>query len=359
MPITYTASVVKLSVLVTRLRNGRLAIPDHQRDFCWSMRQQQTLATCILRPKPVPSILIREKDDNSTTLEDGRQRLETAARYTENQFNTIDGRFFTDLTDLERERWSSYDVVVITYSGATDQEAREIFNDTQNGKPLTFGERIFSLSATSPIVTFATRTLLTPGQGLHDSFAPYWGVHRSAQARRGADMTKAFALCAGFAFGIEHLSTKWDDATVVLHRDFDEHVVITRLNILLRVYREMAERVPVTTKALQSTYYDIGNFTGYIAFSIMVQGDPMNFRRLAAMLAPAIPDRNSLVNRWVDFMVAQREQPGLLLEILHRDLSLARSWNRSRWQNGVRRLLVPDSFAQIPADENLDDDDDA
>lgn len=354
MAISYTSNQIKIRAIIARLRNERLGIPDHQRDFCWSLRQQKTLAGSIQRNKPIPSILVREKDDGSQTLEDGRQRLETIRRYMDDMFPDDTGRKYSELTVLERQRWDDYDILVTTYTGASDEEAREIFNDTQNGKPLTFGERIGSLSTTAPIVRYATRMLLTPGEGFYEQVKPFWGEH-SQKARRGCDMAIAFAICAGMAFGINHLSKKWDDAAAILHRDFDEVATTRRMRLLIRIYTEMNERAPVNTKPLRNLYWDVGNFTGYILWSILFQETP----QLDETSPFTIPDQDTLVRTWVDHLVAQRDTVGLLSEVLHRDISAARSWNQVRWSNGVRRLFAPHTFAILGAGQTDDDDEDA
>lgn len=353
MPISYTSNQIKIRAIIPRLRNERLAIPDHQRGFCWSLRQQKTLIGSIQRNKPVPSILIREKDDGSQSLEDGRQRLETIRRYMDDMFPDDTGRKYSELTPLERQRFDDYDILVTTYTGASDEEAREMFNDTQNGKPLTFGERIGSLATTAPIVRYATHMLLTPGEGFYEQVRPFWGEH-SQKARRGCDMAVAFAICAGMAFGIKHLSKKWDDAAAILHRDFDEVATTRRMRTLIRIYTDMDQRVPVNAKPLLNLYWDVGNFTGYIVWSILYQENP----QLEENQLFTIPDVDTLVNTWVDHMVAQRVNVGLLVEILHRDISAARSWNQVRWSNGVRRLFAPQTFAVVGAGQADDDEDD-
>lgn len=350
MPIAYTANPIKLRALIAQLRNGRLGIPDHQRDFCWSLRQQKTLVDAIQRGKPIPSILRRELDDGQYSLEDGRQRLETCRRYMDDLFADKTGRLFSQLTPLERERWENYDVVVTTYSGATDEEAREIFNDTQNGKPLSFGERIGSMAMTAPIVRYAIRMLLTPGEGLYDAVAPFWGEH-TQKGGRGAAMTSAFALCAGLAFGPDYTSRKWDDAVEVLHRDFDEVAVTARLNSIVEIYTGVTAVMPATDKAVRDQYWDLGNFTGYIAFSLCVLDTP----ELASSIGYELPDRDTVIRTWISHLVAVRTHPGLLWEVLHRDMSSARSWNKARWSNGVRRLFAPTQGGVMEDSEDEDD----
>lgn len=349
MPISYTSYNRKNKWLLDRLRDGRLVIPDHQRDFVWTLRQQRKLVRAIRYGKPIPSILLRELEDDHLSLEDGQQRLRTLLRYIDNEFADDDGVFFRDLTAEQKRQFEAYDLSITSYSGATDEEAREIFNDFQNGKPLTFGERLYSMRITSPVVAYALERLLTPGVGFHDRLAPILGGGRTPKGRRGADMATAYALCAGLAFGIDYLSRKWDDADGKLHAAIDPAVLDVKLELYTRLWEEIHRRAPVTTKTRRNEYWNLGNFGGYIAYSMELRTKPEG----AAYHLPATDE--ALIDAWATHIVAVYHDELLLPRVLHRDLSSARSWKMARWANGLQRLFVPDNVDVI---EDTDDDDD-
>ncbi len=342
----YTSYTEKLKTLLRKYRNGRLTLPDYQRDFVWSLRQQRKLVTSIRLGKPIPSILLRELEDDTMTLEDGQQRLTTLGLYIDNTFD-LDGVYFRDLSDHDQQRVLSYDVVVIKYSGVTDEEARQIFNDFQNGKPLTFGERIYT--SRSPIVDYAMRKFLTPGIDLYHRLAKITGEGRTPKGRRGADMARAFAMCAGVAFGIDHLSRKWDDAEILLHKDIDEGALDAKFERYAQVLERVNELEPVLTKTRRSQYWDPGNFMGYVLFTLMIHGTPEG----ADFNLPHSLDE--LCEVWAQHIAAVHREPKLLEDVLHRDLSAARSWKRARWANGVRRLFKPDDNTVL---EDMGEDDD-
>jgi hypothetical protein len=350
MTITYTSYTDKLKTLLRRRREERLRLPDHQRDYVWSDRQQVGLIRAIRRGKPIPSILLRELEDGTMSLEDGHQRLKTLLRYVDNEFPDDDGGYFRDLSEDQQQRFYNYDIIVVKYSDATDVEAREIFNDFQNGKPLTFGERIYSMRAISPIVGYAVRRFLTPGTGFYERLSRITGAGRTPKGRRGADMARAFSLCAGVAFGINHLSRKWDDAEMVLPRDINEDELDSKFLNYIRIMERVNELSAITTNARRNEYWDPGNFSGYIIFTLLIHGtdEATKFNLPQSM--------DELREAWAQHIVAVHHDPSLHRQILLADLTAARSWNRARWANGVRRLFVPDDNTIL---EDYSDDDDA
>ena len=357
MPISYFPSTQTLTSLLAKLRNGRMSIPDHQRDFVWSISQQRKLVVAIQRHKPVPSVLLRELDDGSLSLEDGHQRFKTALRYIDNEFD-VDGVYFRDMLQEQQRMFERYAVIVVTYSGATDEEAREIFNDYQNGKPLTFGERLYSMIHTSPIVRYAVTNIMTPGAHFHGRLASALGGERTPKGRRGSDMATAYALCAGMAFGVDHLSRKWEDASAVLHRDIDEEALNAKIEVFTRVWERVQELAPVLNKTRKNEYWNLGNFGGYIAYSIELhfKGEALKYN---------LPESiDVLVERWATGIAEnhvrvdpedREERESKLLYNLHRDLSSARSWKIARWSNGLRCMFN----AAVETKVETDSDDDA
>lgn len=343
--ISYSSSTKTLVYLLNRLRSGRLTIPDHQRDFVWSIGQQKKLVNSIRRNKPVPSILVRELDTGVSSLEDGQQRLKTLLRYVDNEFEAEDGKYFRDLTLDEQTKIDLYSVIVVGYSDATDEEAREIFNDYQNGKPLTVGERLYSMRQ-SPIIHYAVTNLLTPGAEFHDRVANALGGGRTPKGRRGCDMTNAYALCAGMAFGIDYLSRKWDDASSVIHKNIDEPALNEKMNAYARVWQRVHELKPVTTKARRNDYWNPGNYGGYIVYSmeLLLAGEGAKYNLPASM--------DDLIEHWAKEITTN----ATLLATLHEDLDAARSWKMARWSNGLARMFKAAAVETQAVDTEDEDD---
>lgn len=351
MPVFYNSCVLKLHTLLRRLTNDRISIPDHQRDFVWSLRQQAKLVEAILRGKPVPSILLRDLDDDTQTLEDGQQRLRTMQRYVADEFEA-DGLKYSALSPAQQARIQDYDVIVVAYSGATDEEAREIFNSFQNGKPLTIGERLYSMKMTSPIVRYAAERLLTPGSAFRTRLDEIFDMeYRKAKGRRGADMVVAFALCAGLMYGIDFLSRKWEDVDTILHRDIDEAALDAKLDTYVRLWERVHQISPVTTKTRRNDYWNLGNFGGYIVYSLELHADAA--KREEFNLPPTL---DGLIEAWASHIADAYGDADWLKENLHHDLSAARSWKLARWANGLRRLFTTDPLVLTVATDSDDDD---
>jgi hypothetical protein len=329
MAPSFSPSFEKLSVLLRRMDNGRLVVPEYQRGYVWVLRKKRKLVNTILSGYPIPNILLRslEDENETTTLEDGQQRLVTMKKFTENEFELENGNRFSDLSAVEQDKIRNYVVLCSTYVGATDDEARQMFNDHQDGMALTVGERL--CAARSPIVDYTARMLLTPGEGFHDRMVPIVGA-RNWKTARGADMTQAYALCAGFAHGIDYLSRKWDDVDDVLHVGFNEAAVTAKLDLYVRVLERVHELAPITTKTRRNQIWNLGNFGGYIAFSIEVRGEGRDGMPTGT---------NEFIEMWAQHIGDVYRRPEMLGMILHRDLSSARSWKTARWSNGLNRLL--------------------
>lgn len=350
--VSYTRN---LSEVLADLRARALFIPRHQRDFCWTPPQMKGLVDTVKEGLPMPAILIRKHDDRSESLEDGRQRMESIQRYVDGIYPGNDGRLFAELSEVERDRFMSYPVVVVCYSGVGDVAARRIFNYCQGGRPLTVGERLWSLILMAPIVEFANRTLLTraaPGEPptLGDRLAPMLGEH-DARSARAKHLTTATALCGSLEFGINYLSRKWDDLEAIVHRDVDAPRLLRRLETYVRIWERVHALSPVTRAERRKKYWDLGNYGGYMAYSILLMATPEG---RAENNLPETEDE--LVEAWARHIVAEYEADSPdRVPLLHRDLNRARSWKLARWQNGLRLLFVAAEAVPEEPEEELDE----
>lgn len=315
----------------------RIAVPIHQREYCWTEARQKKLIASLLRGMPMPTIVIRRKmtaTDIEDTLEDGVQRLMTLRRFLQGEFTENNGLHFEELTERAKVLLTTYQTPVLIYSGATDAEAIEIFNNFQNGVPLSTGERLYSMSTLSPLVRYAKAMLMTPGAGLHDRASEFFGAQTGTDSRR-KNLLSAVALIAGLGFGIGLLSKKWGDLESIIASQFDEAAVTRKLNDILDIYRRVTEAAPRGGKALKTFQANWGNGVGYIAYCLSLQDEslPPEMRQGVDRLKDA----------WVLKLVEYRDSTSLK-EVLARDGSKARSWNTARWQQGMMNL-----FPNMPA----------
>lgn len=338
MNIEYSNSTRRLRALVDELASNAIVIPPHQRGFVWKMNQQEKLVDAVQTGMPMPNITFRARRNGPTvtiTLEDGRQRLTTLQRYMDGVFRDGRGRLFSDLTEVERMQLESYNVNIMTYSNASDEQAITIFNNLQNGTPCSVGERIFSLIGISPLAHFTMEMMLSPGIGFYDRTVPFWGI-RTPGGQRGRYMTESFAICAGLAHGSQYISKKWTDIAEVIAKPFDRDQVIRDLEFIVSLYESVHRDAPVTTKTLKATYWNPGNFTAYLVHSLKLTSDMERTHR--------IPARGEIASVFKDFMLQQRLHPEILAERLHASIPHGNGgghWSHTRWHNGWRRMFAP------------------
>lgn len=335
MSIEYSPSHRRLGVLVSDFADGTITIPPHQRDYVWTLRQQKKLIDAVFEGLPMPNITLRIKRLGQTTvtsLEDGQQRLKTLHRYMTNAFRDNQERTFSQLSDVERSRFESYVINILTYTHASDSQAIVIFNNLQNGSSCSVGERIFSLARISPIVQFAIDMLLTPGMGFYDRTVPFWG-ERSVKGQRGAHMTTALALCAGLAYGSRYISKKWSDIEDYIALPFDARQVTSDLETIVSLYEDIHRQRPILTKHAKKTYWDLGTVTGYMvhALKLTTETEPVH----------VIPSRTDTVNRFRALLL----DPPSIDAVLQYDVPIiGRAWVLRRWHLGWRRLFAANSF---------------
>lgn len=336
--IEYSNTNQRLGALIADFSNEDIVIPPHQRGYVWTLRQQQKLVDAVMRGMPIPNITLRMKRVGGMTvvsLEDGQQRLKTLQRFMTNAFQDKAGRTYSQLSDVERSRFESYSVNILTYKKATDEDAINIFNNLQNGSSCSVGERIFSLAKISPIVQFSIDYLLTPGVGFYDRTVPFWG-DRSAKGQRGSHMATALALCSGLAFGSQFISKKWNDIEDIVSRQFDQHRVIADLETIVSLFESVHAEHPIVSKHAKKMYWDLGTFTGYIVHALKLTTD----------IEPTlpIPSREVMIERFKALMIEHGLRPEAIHTLNRDTYVIGRAWCVRRWHLGWRRLFAPTSF---------------
>lgn len=327
--------------LIDKLNTNLIAIPPHQREFCWPQKKQQLFIDTVQANMPTNSILLR-KDRNyeHESLEDGRQRLTTLRDYMAPDSLVIDkeGRLFKDLPRLLQRQMEMYSFSVIRYSNATDEQAVDIFNRAQNGQPLTMGQRMYALTGISPIVKFAKKTLLTAGIGLHDRATAVWGARNGKDPKRTI-FRDAVILAMSAVFGMT--TKKWDEieekkflSSAISHEQ--EVYAIGLLTELIEIYEKTDVEAPVRGKSMLNRQWSLSNFSPYILWSL---------RKYPA-------EHERVIAGWVAWLVKYRGDDSLLNCELKCDVSQARSWNNDRWKFGYLRIFDPDSD-ELPSQINM------
>ena len=414
--ITTSHATVSLLSLITDFDEKRMIIPPHQREYCWPVLKQQQFILSILLGYPVPSILLsKSRTDNTTTLEDGRQRLETASRFRQGKFKvgtrnsggTAEGRSYSELTAEERIYFDTYQIPTVTYMNATTEDRIQIFDWAQNGAPLMTGERYHAHSHT-PLIRFVKILMMTPGSGLHDRAAKIWGVRGDSPDVAGSKdkrrnwLRSAVALALGLIYGPANITKRYEN---VIKKSFLTKEIPTTIQAgvkkdlerILEIYEAVDNACGPSGKTVQNQNFDIGNFTGYMLYSLS-HADRVDHADTQVGIAAdakigfddgttespykpnslALKDANEWLttkNTWVNYLTKVRTdtrglktkllyggkdtQGRITFRALHANLgSNGSTWHLARWQNGYTYLfnptapLVAPSAAEDESDES-------
>lgn len=140
--IQYQIRSVQLINLVRDIKNGDLISDAYfQRNLVWREVHKKDLIKTILEGYPFPLIFISkgeidvEKMSSTACIVDGQQRCNAISMFVENEFK-VDGRFFKELSDIEKSNFFKYEIPVCELDILnTDEQVLEIFkriNRTSN-----------------------------------------------------------------------------------------------------------------------------------------------------------------------------------------------------------------------------------
>jgi hypothetical protein len=341
--IRYEVISATVADLIDQITAEELVVPEHQRKpLLWTLASRQGFVKSVQDGIPTTGILQRIHD-GKTWLEDGLQRLSTLKSYFVDGFVDEEDRKFSELTDTQKNQMRHYVLAVTRYRNATPQQAIRVFDNAQNGMPLSIGQRMHSLRGyPSPLIDYTYRTLLTPDSGLYNRTIPIWGARKMDP--KCNTLVNATTLVSGLIFGV--MTKKWLEIQheEILYNDIGSEATITeRLEFLLSIYEEVNRRSGPATKSILGKQWNVGNFNAYIAWSIFTYPG----------------ERQHLYDGWVNWLVRFRHNQYILDTELKADVGAARSWNDERWRAGYMRVFDP-AHAPVPVvmdagDEDEDD----
>jgi hypothetical protein len=371
--------------LVDDFDSKRLSIPPHQREYRWDIGRQRKFIQSILKGYPIPSMLMSQESlvDQTLHIEDGRQRITTLSRYRNDMFdlqwppNSCMFRKYSQLSDDERATFDHTPILIWKFSGATAADRIEIFDFHQNGAPLTPGER-YHAQHSSPLVSFVKELLMTPGKGYHDRAVAIWGERGDpvvvpddfiSKDKRRKWLLDATAFVLGLLYGPANATKKYEPDRGLITMEISnakKASVKKDLERILEIYEAVNALVPPKSpKKWLKTHWDLGNFSGYILYSLSAaarEAHEVTQSRLDEAERHDFEDGfykpNSLQdkpdkwehikNTWVKYMADVRttlqDNPtrtlkSVLMRKIHANLSDARSWTNDRWDDGYRRVF--------------------
>jgi hypothetical protein len=314
------------------LEDDSIDIPDHQRPEMWSRDRQQRLIKTIMDGLPIPNLILNDTITNGKRvrwLEDGQQRYISMKKFMDNKLD-YENVFYKDFKEDQRFKFLTYKIAILTYENASRAEIIQIFDNVNNGVPLSPGHR-FHARLDSPLVKYARERILTPDKYFYARASAVWGAHPfNKDTKTKRSLMNAMALAGGAAHGVECITTSYDVLGPLLHMAFDTEKADALLDKLISVY-EAADAIYAITPADKKKQWEAGRISGYILASL-IHGYTHN-----------------LVEMWSSYLVNVRKGDDSLA-VLHANKPASRNWNSNRWRIGYENI-----FVTRPTDFEADD----
>jgi len=170
-------------------------IPEHQRFPSWPLAKKQKLVDSILRNYPIHAFIMVRRHENGgenefCNIEDGQTRMTSLQEYlldgypSEAGDGVNDGKLFSELEPIVKERFKNYSVTIETFfgRGITDDVIADIFNRLNSGKPLGDNDKFHS-RMTTPVLEFLTELKSHPE--LRDDIEKFIGAIGTGKSRKG------------------------------------------------------------------------------------------------------------------------------------------------------------------------------
>lgn len=120
----YTVTKWTIKKLLNTYKTGKLNLsPPYQRNFIWSIPDQQNLIESILKRNPIPNFFILEKKNKEMEMVDGQQRTRTILTFINQQFKDLSGKNYSQQLHVNFLDYE-FPVTIIT---DTDGESIEKF----------------------------------------------------------------------------------------------------------------------------------------------------------------------------------------------------------------------------------------
>lgn len=96
-----------VGTLVAMLEKGEVKVPDFQRRYVWTDRQASRLIESLIIQCPIPVIYMNQERDESFSVIDGNQRLNSLRRYVEDAFSLAGLTSYPELVGLKYSQLDS------------------------------------------------------------------------------------------------------------------------------------------------------------------------------------------------------------------------------------------------------------
>jgi hypothetical protein len=136
--IKYDTKDYTVEVIFIKWGKGDIIIPDYQRRFIWSEKNQASFIESVLLGLPIPFMFFGDcEEDGKLEVIDGAQRVQTLVKFISNKITipalpklaSLKGFKFSDLSEVHRRRFLNRSIRVVVLDNTTASDIRqEIFN---------------------------------------------------------------------------------------------------------------------------------------------------------------------------------------------------------------------------------------
>ncbi|AWY02241.1 hypothetical protein A8139_00920 [Marinomonas primoryensis] len=151
--VDYDSKEMTIEMVVDKYKDGlgtdenELFVPDYQRDFVWSERNQSRLIESLIIGLPIPHVFIADIQSDDPDLDgrveivDGSQRIRTLHAFLSDQLvlqglqliPQLNGFHFTDLPTSRQRRFNRISIRIIELSNCTEDTRRDLFERINTG----------------------------------------------------------------------------------------------------------------------------------------------------------------------------------------------------------------------------------
>lgn len=137
---------IKSALDLYKLRIG-ITPAIYQRGEVWPEEKKKLLIDSILRGIDIPKLYFFKSDDGKFEIVDGNQRFGTISGFFSEEFTTLDGRLFSELTEEEKKRMENHEFTVVIIEDASLDDLSDLFLRLQLGVPTNSGEKLNAINS--------------------------------------------------------------------------------------------------------------------------------------------------------------------------------------------------------------------
>jgi len=164
--IAYDTKEYVVEVIVKRFNDGKLFVPQYQRNFVWHSNRKTKFIESVLMGLPIPFMFGVQCEDGTVEILDGAQRIQTLKQFIDNEhqlkdldrLDLLDGFYFKDLPSSQQNKFLDRTMRMVVLpstvslgvrldmferinTGSQELKASEIRRGAYSGKFSTFLER--------------------------------------------------------------------------------------------------------------------------------------------------------------------------------------------------------------------------